>query len=97
MWITLNSIIGLVVLVCWIMEVVVAFKKGDGPLLGILSIVCCCTLGGLVIGWIKCKEWGIQTLMVVYTIAFILNFITGFMAQAEWMAMFQVDGLNGGE
>ena len=88
MWITLNSIIGLVVLVCWVMEVVIAFKKGDGPLLGVLSIVCCCTLGGLVIGWIKCKEWGIQTLMLVYTIAFVINLILSVFQQEQMLKMF---------
>ncbi len=52
-------VLSLVAFVCWIMEIVAAFQKGDGPLLGILSIVLC-SLGGFVIGWAKAKDWGIQ-------------------------------------
>ena len=92
MFLALNSIVGIVVLVCWIIEVVTAFKKGDGPLMGILSIVCCCTIGGLVIGWINCKKWGIQNLMLVYTIAFVLNMILSGIAQKEMLEMLQMNG-----
>ena len=88
MLMVLSWLVGVVVLVCWIMEVVTAFQKGDGPLLGILSIVCCCTLGGLIIGWIKCKEWGIQTLMLVYTIAFVINLILSGFQQEQMLKMF---------
>ena len=92
MFVALNTIVGIGVLVCWIMEVVTAFKKDDGPLMGILSIVCCCTIGGLVIGWINCKKWGIQNLMLVYTIAFVLNMILSGIAQKEMLEMFQMNG-----
>ena len=58
--------LSLVAFVCWIMEIVAALQKGDGPLLGILSIVLC-SLGGFVIGWAKAKDWGIQKLMIIWT------------------------------
>ncbi len=48
------------------MDIVAAFTKGDGPLLGILSIVLC-PLGGFVIGWVKSKQWGIQQVMLIWT------------------------------
>ncbi len=88
MLMVLSWLVGIVVLVCWIMEVVTAFQKGDGPLLGILSIVCCCTLGGLIIGWIKCKEWGIQTLMLVCTIAFVSNLSLSVLQHEQMLKMF---------
>lgn len=65
-------IAGLVSLVCWIMEVVTAFQKGDGPLLGILSIIFC-GLGAFIIGWMKCNEWGLQKVMLIWTIAFVVT------------------------
>ncbi len=65
-------VLSLVAFVCWIMEIVAAFQKGDGPLLGILSIVLC-SLGGFVIGWAKAKDWGIQKLMIIWTISMIVS------------------------
>jgi hypothetical protein len=55
----MGIVLGLVWLasfVCWILVVVKAFKKGDGPLMGILALVLC-SLGGLVVGWINVKKW----------------------------------------
>jgi len=65
-------IAGVVSLVCWIMEVIAAFQKGEGPLLGILSIIFC-GLGAFIIGWIKSKEWGIQQMMMIWTIAVVVS------------------------
>lgn len=67
----LTGLLGLGALVCWIIEVVTAFKKEEKPLMGILSIVLC-SLGGFVIGWIHAKKWGITKLMVGWTILAIL-------------------------
>ena len=76
----LYVIAGLVTLVCWIMEVIAAFQKGNGPLLGILSIVLTlfCGIGGFIIGWVKCKEWGIQNLMIIWTIAMVVSMVCWF-------------------
>jgi hypothetical protein len=62
----LALVIGLGSLACWIMEIVAAFNRGDGPLMGILSIVLC-GLGGFIIGWINHAEWGITNLMYIWT------------------------------
>ncbi|MCU0794432.1 MAG: hypothetical protein MUF31_00705 [Akkermansiaceae bacterium] len=70
----LLSLCSLGLLVTWVMVVVQAFKKGKGPLLGILSLIFC-ILGGLIIGWIKAKEWGIQKLMLIYTILTLLYMV----------------------
>ena len=75
----LFGICALGLLVTWVMVVVQAFKKGKGPLLGILSLIFC-TLGGLIIGWIKAKEWGIQKLMLIYTILMVLYMVLYFAA-----------------
>ncbi len=64
-------ILGIALLVFWIMEIVTAFKKGDGPLMGILSIVLC-SLGGFIIGWIFSKKWGITKLMAMWSIVYVL-------------------------
>lgn len=63
---------GVVALVCWIMEIVAAFKKEEKPLMGILSIVLC-SLGGFVIGWIFSKKWGLTKVMIAWTISAIIG------------------------
>lgn len=65
------GLLGLGALICWILEVVAAFKKEEKPLMGILSIVLC-SLGGFVIGWINSKKWGIQKVMIIWTILVIV-------------------------
>jgi hypothetical protein len=70
----LFSVLGLVALVCWIMEIVAAFKKEEKPLMGILSIVLC-SLGGFIIGWINSKKWGIQKIMMIWTIVVVVLII----------------------
>ena len=89
MLLAVSSLLGIGFLVCWIMEVVTAFQKGNGPLLGILSIVltCCGGIGGIVIGWIKCKEWGIQNLMIIWTIIWVAQIVVSGFQQAELMEM----------
>ena len=64
-------VVGIGMLVCWIMEIVAAFKKEEKPLMGIISLVgglLCTPLVPLVIGWIHAKKWGIQKIMLIWTI-----------------------------
>lgn len=75
----LSIIISLGSLACWIMEIVAAFQKGKGPLMGILSIVPCLGLGGFIIGWIHAGKWGISKLMIIWTILIIASIIVGVM------------------
>lgn len=70
----LSLVIGIGNLVCWILVIVSAFQKEESPLLGILSIVLC-ALGGFIIGWVKHKEWGIQKLMVIWSILFVASLL----------------------
>ena len=69
--------IGVCGLICWIMEIVAAFKKEEKPLMGILSIVLC-SLGGFIIGWIHAKKWGISKLMLIWTIIAVIGVILNF-------------------
>ena len=64
--------VGITSLVCWIMNIVIAFRKEDGILLGVLSI---CGIIGFIIGWIKVKQWGHQTLMIVWTLAILIGLL----------------------
>ena len=63
--------IGIGMFICWIMVIVKAFKKEEGPLMGILCIVLC-SLGALVIGWINAKKWDCKKLMLVFTLLVVL-------------------------
>lgn len=91
----LSMVIGLGSLVCWIMEIVAAFKHEKSPLLGILSIIPCLGLGGLIIGWVKHRDWGITQLMLIWSglivISIVLNivsvFVVGIPAAAEFGAI----------
>ena len=71
----LSIVTSIGMLVCWIMEIIAAFQKGKGPLMGILSIVPCFGLGGLIIGWIHAGKWGIQKIMTIWTILLVVNII----------------------
>jgi predicted exporter len=64
----ITILLGVAGLVCWVIEIVVAFKKEESPLLGILSIIPCCNLGGLVVGWINVGKWNIMPLMVIWSV-----------------------------
>jgi hypothetical protein len=70
----LFGIIGLGALVCWILEIVAAFKKEEKPLMGILSIVLC-GIGGFVIGWINAKKWGIKNVMIAWSILVVVSIV----------------------
>ena len=89
----LFSALGLVSLVCWIMEIVAAFKKEEKPLMGILSIVLC-SLGGFIIGWINSKKWGIQKVMMIWTIAVVVLVIVQVIYGASLAAALGGSGLD---
>jgi len=65
-------------LICWIMEIVAAFKNEESPLLGILSIIPCFGLGGFIIGWINVGKWNLSTVMYIWTALVVLHLIIGF-------------------
>lgn len=70
-------------LACWVIEVVFAFKKEQSPLLGILSIIPCCALGGLIIGWINVKKWNVMPLMLTWTAVAVIQMILSTVFQQQ--------------
>lgn len=77
----LSLIVGLGSLICWILEIVAAFKGGNGPLMGILSIVLC-GLGGFVIGWIHHKQWNITNLMIGWSACIVVSLLLNIVSAA---------------
>lgn len=81
-----GGVFGLIGLVCFVLVVVKMFQNGQTGL-GIASIVLlpCCGIGyllALIMGWVKSSEWNIKTLMLVWTGAFLVNFVLSGMAAA---------------
>src|SRR5438105_415539 len=77
----LGGIGGLGGLVCFILILVYMFQR-DNSSLAIVCIVlfCCFGIGYLIAfiyGWIKNKDWGITTLMVIWTVCWVLSIIGG--------------------
>ena len=54
---------------CWIIVVVKAFQSGN-VVLGIVSL---CPLVGFIIGWVKSNEWGLQKVMLIWTVLVIAS------------------------
>lgn len=67
-------------LVCWIIVLVQIFKRA-GVGLGILGILC--SLFAFIYGWVKAKEWGIQKLMIVWTILVVIGLPVSFKWNAD--------------
>ena|SRR5579863_7228871 len=67
--------------VCFVLVLIQMFQRGTSGL-GITCIVLavCCGLGGLVAfiyGWLKAREWNINTLMTVWTVALAILIVAG--------------------
>jgi hypothetical protein len=82
----ISGIFGLVGLVCFVLVVVKMFQNNQTGL-GIASIVLlpCCGIGyllALVMGWVKSGEWNIGNVMLIWTGAFLVSFVTGGIAGA---------------
>jgi hypothetical protein len=77
----LGSLAGLVSLVCFILVVIAMFKNNQTTL-GIVCIVgfFVCFIGMLiafVYGWMKSSEWNLKTIMLIWTAAAVIGFLTG--------------------
>jgi hypothetical protein len=73
-----NSIIGLVGLICFILVVVKMFQNGQTGL-GITCILTFCICIGyliaFVVGWINSGKWNIKLVMIIWTLCFIVSII----------------------
>ncbi len=65
-------------LVCWIMTLVQMFKKG-GALQGILGIITC-GIWAFIWGWLNVKKTDQKTVMMAWTVCFILSVIGNYAA-----------------
>lgn len=80
----LNVLVSIGTLICFILVVIKMFQHGQTGL-GIASIVLvfCCGIGGLIAfiyGWVKSREWGIQNIMIAWTVLFVVGIILGIIA-----------------
>lgn len=96
----LSMVLGVVILICSILEIVAAFQNGDGPLMGILSIVFC-GIGSFIIGWINHSKWGITKLMMTWSICIVLFIVVqlavvGFAASTIDFKQLQEGGMMNG-
>ncbi len=75
----LSGIGGLGGLVCFILVLVQMFKREKtGLAITCLVLFLCCGIGYLIafiFGWIKNKEWNITTIMLVWTVCWIMYII----------------------
>ncbi|HEY7312231.1 MAG TPA: hypothetical protein VH643_22900 [Gemmataceae bacterium] len=70
-------------LICFIIVLVRMFQHGHA----ILAIVCAvlafaCGIGTFItyiFGWMKSKEWNLSTIMLIWTVAWVLLLVGGFM------------------
>ena len=77
----LVGVAGLVSLICFILVLVQMFQHGQTGL-GIACIVLtfCCGIGGLIAfiyGWVHSREWRLTNVMIVWTIAIIIDVAVG--------------------
>jgi hypothetical protein len=70
-------------LICWILVLIKIFKDNVG--LGIVGIIC--SLFAFIYGWIKAKEYGIQKLMVWWTLLVIASIVVQLLGLALGVAV----------
>jgi hypothetical protein len=75
----ISWILGLVVLVCFILVIVKMFQNGDTTwgIISLVGLLCFCLPGFLIAfirGWMKSREWNISTIMILWTVAWLINF-----------------------
>ena len=84
----LGTVAGLGSLVCFVLVLVQMFQRGHTGL-GITCIVLlfCCGIGALIAfiyGWINHREWGITTIMLIWTVCIGLNIVGNVMAPPDF-------------
>jgi len=81
----------LISLICFILVIIEMLQRGAVA----MAVTCillslCCGLGGLiafVYGWARSSDWHIATVMKVWTVAFIVDLLAGFINPAPWRAV----------
>ena len=78
----LAIIFGIGSLICWILVLVKIFQANQIGL-GILGILC--PLFTFIYGWIKSGEWGLQRIMLIWTVCIVVGFAINLMASHQAM------------
>ena len=78
-------VVGIGSLICWVMVLIQMFKT-QGPLHGILGIIC--GLYAFIWGWMKAKELHLSTIMMAWTACIVLAILVNVLATAMLTARF---------
>jgi hypothetical protein len=84
----LQSIAGIVSLVCFIMVLIRIFQSGQTAL-GVVCIVLlfCVGIGSLiafVYGWMRAKDWNITNLMIIWSVAIVIGILGGIISPSAF-------------
>ena len=82
----LYYLVSLAVFVCFILVLIKLFKK-EGVGLGILGIIC--GLYTFIWGWINHKKENITTVMIIWTILFVLILLLQFTVGVNMLSQYQ--------
>jgi hypothetical protein len=79
---------GITSLVCFILVVVKIFQHQQTGLgIACIVLVFCCGIGGLIAyiyGWMKSGEWNLRNIMLIWTVAILLNIAGGVMNPVDF-------------
>jgi len=89
----LSALAGIASLVCLIMVVVAIFQHGETTF-GVLSLVLLllCGIGGLMLfvyGWMRSSEWGLKNVMIIWSIAILIEIASFYLNPAPFRAFQQ--------
>lgn len=87
----LQTLGGIVQLVCFILVLMQMFQHGQtGLAIACIVLVFCC-IGGLVTyiyGWVKAGEWNLTTVMLIWTVGVALSIAGGLMNPVTFSGQF---------
>ena len=75
----LQAVAGVASLVCFVLVLIQMFQRGQTTL-GVVCIVLafCVGIGGLIAfiyGWVKSREWGLSTVMLIWTVCIVVEIV----------------------
>jgi hypothetical protein len=88
----IQSVLGVIQLVCFILVIVKMFQNGKTGLAIVCIVTSCFCIGGLITfiyGWMKSKEWNLMPIMLTWTGAFVLGIIMNFIFPTDYSAIQQ--------
>ncbi|HVS36441.1 MAG TPA: hypothetical protein VMS17_12820 [Gemmataceae bacterium] len=79
----LESVAGVASLVCFILVLVQMFQRGQtGLAVACIVLVFCGGIGALIAfiyGWVKSREWGLNNVMLIWTVCIVIGLVGGIM------------------